>query len=463
MATVTDDRRAYRPTEALLLLFIAAVASLGFALVTIALQVQANENPLLDLPGAVLPPFVIFISFAGIHMALRLRRMEGEQVILPIVGLLLSIGMIMIWRLIGHSGVWQQIWRGLIPGLLIAAWFISQPRLIERVRRWTMPICIVGLLLPFATAYFGVVDETGARLALKLGPLPPIQTSEMIKLALVIFLAWYIDREGKAVEGRARVFLGWLRLPALRYFIPGILFVSLATLALVEMSDFGAVLILGFLFVGMLYAGFETRIFASIAGIGLILSILVGLILSLTWEVPTVIQYRFLAYLDPWSATEIVVGGLPSGVTVAEGPGYQIQQAIYAIIAGGISGAGLGFGSPEYIPLAHSDFIFAAIVEEMGLGVGIALLTLFGVLLLRILRIAIRLPRQQVFERLLVTGIAIHLFTQVFVMVSGTLNLLPMTGVTIPFVSQGGAALMVNLAEIGMVLAIAQRLEGKAV
>jgi cell division protein FtsW (lipid II flippase) len=122
-------------------------------------------------------------------------------------------------------------------------------------------------MLPIATAIFGVVDETGARLALKVGPLPPIQTSEMIKFALVIFLAWFIDREGEQVEGRARVVLGWLRLPAIRYFIPGILFVSMATLALVQMSDFGAVLILGFLFAAMLYAGFETRLLRPLPGL----------------------------------------------------------------------------------------------------------------------------------------------------------------------------------------------------
>ena len=146
-------------------------------------------------------------------------------------------------------------------------------------------------------------------------------------------------------------------------------------------------------------------------------------------------------------------------MTIAEGPGYQIQQSIYAIAAGGVTGTGLGFGSPEYVPLAQSDFIFAAILEEMGAVVGIAVLILFAILLLRILRIAMLLPSQQVFERLLLTGIGLHLFTQVFVMVGGTLNLLPLTGVTIPFLSLGGTALLINLAEIGVVLALAQRLE----
>lgn len=155
----------------------------------------------------------------------------------------------------------------------------------------------------------------------------------------------------------------------------------------------------------------------------------------------------------------VMLDGQSTGITISQGPGYQIQQSIYAVIAGGLTGRGLGFGTPTYVPLAHSDFIFSAILEELGAVTGFAVLFLFAVLLLRILRVAVLLPGGQVFERLLLTGIAIHLFTQVFVMVGGTLNLLPMTGVTIPFLSLGGVALLVNLVEIGIVLSLTQRLE----
>jgi cell division protein FtsW (lipid II flippase) len=385
--------------------------------------------------------------------------MELEQILLPAVSLIFVIGLLMIDRLRGLDGVWQQLLRGFLPGLFLAGLLVSRPQLVERLRRWAVPISLVGLALPFLTAVFGVVDETGARLALKIGPLPAIQTSDLIKVALIIFLAWYIDREGAAAEGRARPVLGWLRMPKIHYLLPGVLFVVLATLSLVQMSDFGAALILAFLFIAMLYAGFETRTFLTIAAIGLVLAIVAGLILAATWDVPTVIQYRFQAFLNPWSREMILVNGQPAGVTISEGPGYQIQQAIYAIIAGGITGTGLGFGSPQYVPLAHSDFILAAILEEFGAVVGIALLLLFAVVLLRLFRTVMILPDSQVFERLLVVGIAVHLFTQVFLMAGGTLNLLPLTGVTIPFLSQGGMALMVNLAELGIVLAVLRRVE----
>lgn len=154
---------------------------------------------------------------------------------------------------------------------------------------------------------------------------------------------------------------------------------------------------------------------------------------------------------------------MSNGLTIAEGPGYQIQQAIYAVIAGGVTGTGLGLGSPTFVPLAHSDFILAAIVEEMGLAVGVAVLGLYAVLMLRIFRLVIQLPPAQVFERLVLAGVGVHLFAQAFIMAGGTFNMFPLTGVTLPFLSQGGMALLVNLVEVGMVLALAQRVQNLGV
>ena len=448
-----------RLTEAFLLALIFLFGLVGFTLLAIGMQLDQGKNPSAGLPGALLPPLVIGASAAGLHGMMRIRRMQVEQLILPVITLLFTIGLLLVWRLEGASGVWQQLFRGYLPGMAVIVLLIWRPRLVERIRRWAIPICLSGMLLLVATAFFGVIDETGARLALQLGALPAIQPSEIIKLALVIFLAWYIDREGGKAAGRARPFLGWLRLPSIYYFLPGAVFVALAALALVKMSDFGAVLILGFIFAGMLYTGFETRIFLTISAIGLTLVLMLSLILSFTWEVPTVIRYRFLAFQDPWSKEVILLKGQTTGVTVSEGPGYQIQQSINAVVAGGLSGAGLGFGTPQYVPLAQSDFIFAAIIEELGSIIGVAVLILFAILLLRVARIALLLPAEQIFERLVLIGICIHFFVQVFIMVGGTLNLLPITGVTIPFLSQGGMALLVNLTEIGLALSLSQRLE----
>ncbi len=448
-----SDRRI----EARLLALTSLIVLSGFLLVAAGLRVRLVQNPP-AWTSAFLFPIVFSVVFFSIHLLLRMRRVTHEQVLLPLTALVCGIGLITVYRLLGSAGVWQQLGRGLLPGLLVVAALILRPNSVEKIRRLAIPLSVVGLALSFATAFFGIVDETGARLALKIGPLPPMQTSEVLKIALIIFLAWFIEREGREVAGRARP-AGWLRLPAVRYFIPAGLFVSMGTIALVQMADFGAVIILGVIFFGMIYAGFETRIFTPIALTGLVLALLVGVVLFLTWELPTVIRFRFLAFLDPWSEMMLTIGEEPIGVTVSQGPGYQIQQGIYGIIAGGLTGTGLGLGTPEYIPLAHSDFIFAAILEEMGFVIGVPILIVFVAILLRLLRLAAVLPEEQAFERLLLTGIAIHLFTQLLIMVGGTLNLIPVTGVTIPFLSLGGMALLINISEIGIAIALVRRLE----
>ena len=446
-------RITWRWNEALLLIIVFIIAGIGFVSVAVAEQVRQGLDPQPVIRPALLRMMGIVLAFGSLHVLLSLRKVTIEQTILPITALLFTIGMSMIWRLRGDDGMVQQMVRGLLPGVLLMGALIAWPPLLERVRRLAVPIGLGGLLLLFLTGVFGVEDETGARLALRLGPLPSIQTSELIKVALIIFLAWYIEREGRAAEGRAHSLL-WFRLPAVRYLAPAALFVGAATLALVAMSDYGAVLILGLLFVAMLYTGFETRIFATISALGLGLGLLVGLVLTQVWSIPASIQYRYLAFRNPWSDQL-----MPNGFTIAEGPGYQIQQAIYAVIAGGVSGAGLGLGSPTFVPLAHSDFILAAIMEEMGSAIGIAVLILYAVLILRIFRVVLLLPRGQVFERLVLVGIGVHFFAQAFIMAGGTLDLIPLTGVTLPFLSQGGVALMVNLAEIGIVLALVMRVQ----
>jgi cell division protein FtsW (lipid II flippase) len=460
-----QDTPAWRPgpfsrgVEGLLLALVSLVALLGFTIVHVTFRLQQAANPWAGLLQAWAPPVALAAWLFILHFLLRWRRVEREQIILPIAGLLMAIGLIMLWRLRPPQAVWGQVTRGLVPGGMAAALLILFPGIVERIRRdWPITVSLVGLGLLLATAFLGVVDEADARLALKIGPLPAIQTSEVVKLSLIVFLAWYIESEGQAAQGRARS-VGRFRLPPIGYFVPGTLFVCLATLALVVMSDFGAILILGLMFMALLYAGFEGRIFLTVAAIGLLLSLLVGVALGVFWEVPAVIQQRFTAFADPWSDAPLLVDGQPTGITVAQGPGYQIRQAVYAIQDGGVTGTGLGLGSPEYVPLVHSDMIFAGIAEELGIMGALAVLTCFAILLLRILRVVIMLPAGQVFERLLLVGIAAHLLAQTFVMVGGTVNLLPMTGVTVPFLSQGGMALMVNVVEIGLVLAVAQRVE----
>lgn len=454
---VSIKRLFIRSTEANLILIVGLICLLGFALVTAVLR-KTTETAVTGWGGVLIVPAIVVGGLLLVHAFLIRAAGKQEQLIWPVTGLLVTIGLILIWRLRGPDAVWQQLTRGWIPGLVLVTILIAKPTILEQIRRrWAFYLGGFGLLLIILTAFFGIQDEAGARLALKIGPLPAIQTTEFVKLSLIIFLAWYIERVSEAAEGRAKTF-GWLRLPALKYFVPGLLFVFLATLALVKMSDYGTVPILAGLFVVMFYTGFQSRTFITTALIGLALSIIVGVVLAVVWEPPATIQERLLAFRDPWSEAEVVINDQPTGITISDGPGYQTQQSIYAIVAGGISGTGLGYGTPYYVPLSHSDYIFAAVVEELGLAIALAILAFFAILFLRMLRLGVILPTGHVFERLLIVGITVHLLFQVVIMIGGTINLIPATGVTVPFLSQGGAALMVNLLEVGLVMALASRL-----
>ena len=194
-----------RGTETLLLALVTLVAFAGFTVAQINLQLQQNTNPLSGLLRAWIPPGVLVTSLFAIHLLLRWRGVKAEQIVLPITGLLMAIGLIMLWRLRPPWAVWQQLTRGLVPGIVAVSLLIVYPALVERIRRdWPVLVSLTGLVLLLATAFAGVADETGARLALKIGPLPAIQTSEVVKLCLIIFLAWYLESEREAAQGRAR-------------------------------------------------------------------------------------------------------------------------------------------------------------------------------------------------------------------------------------------------------------------
>ena len=141
---ISNRRAPARTTEAVLLIFVFLAGVLGFGLLAIGMQVAQGQNSLTGLPAAAAPPLVIGAIAFGLHACLRQRRTQAEQLILPVVALLLTIGMLMIWRLRGPAGAWQQISRGLVPGAALVAAFILKPGLLERTRRLALPIIARG-------------------------------------------------------------------------------------------------------------------------------------------------------------------------------------------------------------------------------------------------------------------------------------------------------------------------------
>jgi cell division protein FtsW (lipid II flippase) len=256
---------------------------------------------------------------------------------------------------------------------------------------------------------------------------------ELVKLLLVVFLAGYLEeyRELLALAGKR---LGPLWLPPMPYLAPMLVMVLTVLSILAVQGDFGPALLLFTVMLVMLYAASGRR---SYLVLGLSLVVLGGVGAA---RVVEHVRVRVDNWLDPWSQ--------------AAGSGYQLVQALYALASGGVIGAGLDAGSPRYIPAVHTDFIIAAIGEELGLIGSLAVVNLFVVLTLLGLRIALR--ARSGFNALLATGVTAVLALQALIILAGTLKLIPMTGITLPFVSYGGSSVLVNFLLIGLLLSVSQ-------
>jgi cell division protein FtsW (lipid II flippase) len=281
-----------------------------------------------------------------------------------------------------------------------------------------------------ATLAGGATDQDGPRLWLAWGGFQ-FQPAEVLKLLLVVFLAGYLT-DKREVLGSAVTKLGPLRLPPLPYLAPLVVMLGGSLALLAAQRDLGAALLLYVTGLGMLYLA-SGRLGYVVLGLG---AFLVG-----AWAMHTVlgvVQLRTAVWLDPWSD--------------ADGGGYQNIQALMAIAAGGVMGTGLGFGQPDVIPFAHTDFVYAALVEEMGLAGSLAVLALYGVLFWRGYRTGLRAG--SVFGVLLAGGLVFALSVQTFVIGAGILRLIPLTGITLPFLSHGGTSLITSAAAVGLVLRI---------
>jgi cell division protein FtsW (lipid II flippase) len=293
----------------------------------------------------------------------------------------------------------------------------------------------VGLVLLAATLLFGVNpsgNQFAPRLWLGFGPLY-FQPSEILKLLLIIFLASYLaeKREIIATTGRQ---LGHWKLPALPYIGPLLLMWGVSMILLVWQRDLGAASLFFLIFLAMLYVstgqtGYVVAGFAMLLAAGL-----AGYLLY------AVVQLRVDTWLNPWPE--------------ASERAFQIVQSLLAVSAGGIFGAGVGQGAPTFVPVVHSDFVFAAIAEEWGLLGALGVLICFGVLVLRALHLAAENVDRAPFQALLAAGIGVSLGVQSLLIMAGVLKIVPLTGVTLPLVSYGGSSLLSSFIMIGLLLRI---------
>lgn len=354
------------------------------------------------------------LFFAAHHQSARYLPYR-DPLLLPIGALLCGWGNLTIYRLYPSFGFRQTLWLLLAGALLILA---MQPRLAnlpQWLRRYKYLWFTSGLLLTALTLLFGS-NPMGFGARLWLGCCGIYwQPSEALKLLLLIYLAAYLaERIPAAIPNQpAHTHL----LPLL---IPTLLVTGIALLILIAQRDLGAATLLIFLYTTLVYlATAQKRIlFFSAFSIGA--AALLG------YQIFAIVQTRIQIWLNPWRD--------PSGSA------YQIVQALLAAANGGLFGRGPGMGSPAFVPVPHSDFIFISIIEEFGLLGGLGLLLLLALLLNRALRIALQAPTT--YNRLLAFGIAALLGGQSLLIIGGNLRLLPLTGVTLPFVSYGGSSLL---------------------
>jgi cell division protein FtsW (lipid II flippase) len=291
-----------------------------------------------------------------------------------------------------------------------------------------------------ATLVFGIdPNGSGARLWFSVGGVS-IQPTEVVKMLLVIFLAAYLEeyRELLAMAGRK---IGPFWLPPIPYLAPLLVMAGLALAVLVVQRDLGPALLFTGTLLTMLYVASGRLSYVLIGGLLLLLG---GFVADRVFDH---VHTRMVIWLDPWQYRD-------------EG-GFQIVQALYALGSGGILGEGLGFGSPRYIPAVHTDFVIAAIGEELGLLGTMAVVGLFVALAARGFRMALR--ARSGFNLLLAAGLTTVMALQALIILAGALKLIPLTGITLPFVSYGGSSVLANFLLIGLLLLISHEEESRPV
>jgi cell division protein FtsW (lipid II flippase) len=383
-----------------------------------------------EVTARYLWPGILLASFAIVGWGLLTWRAPArDPVLFPIVILLSGWGLIEVARLQERFLARQMWWVGLgLTALLLIATLPYRWYWLSRYRYlWLSG----GLGLLALTIIWGVNPlGVGDRLWLSIGRLFYFQPSEILKVILIIFMASYLA-EKRELLVLTDLRIGRLRLPPLSYLAPLLLMWGFSLILLLWQQDLGAALLFLSAFLSMIYVA-TGRQFYVWTGIAMLIGIAVA-----GYFLYDRIQLRGTIWLDPWSDPR--------------GQAYQIVQSLLAFASGGLIGTGVGLGHPTpYIPVVHTDFVFAAIGEEWGLLGAIGLLLVLLILVVRGLRTAMR--ARTPFVSLLAAGLAAMLGWQSVIIVGGTTKLIPLTGITLPFVSYGGSSMLVSCIMVGLLI-----------
>ena len=385
--------------------------------------------------GPTLPPDLyallawVFGLYLVAHLAIRRFAPFADATLLPLAALLNGIGFVTIARLDRDQARVQSLWVAIsIAVFVITLSVVRDVRVFERYRYTVAFLGVAALLVPLLPGIGRTIN--GSRLWVAIGSLT-FEPSEIAKVLLVAFFAAYlVDKRELLTYGRIR--LGRWFVPSPRDLGPLLLAWGMALLVLGYEQDVGTSLLFFGVFAAMLYMA--TRRGAYLIGTLVLLAI--GSVFA--YHAFGHVRVRVDTWLNPW--------------TDAQNHGFQIIQSWYAFGSGGVGGTGLGLGSPKLIPNAATDFVFSAIGEELGLVGTIGVLAAFMLLIGSAYRIAVDATRS--FEQLFAAGIATILGFQAFLIIGGVTRVIPLTGITLPFVSYGGSSLVANFALLAILLRI---------
>ncbi|WP_353097782.1 FtsW/RodA/SpoVE family cell cycle protein [Tissierella praeacuta] len=348
----------------------------------------------------------------------------GDNYIFLIVTMLISIGIIMIYRIDEGLGIKQLIWLSIGIFIFFITYFI-----LKYIRGWEnwFYIYMIGAYALFLITFIFGSRRKGAINWVNLGKIA-FQPSEIIKLLLIFILGAYYSNISK-----------WKEKKYSSYCLMGIVYSFIVLLFL--QRDLGTSLVFYAIFIAIQFIYEEDRKLI-LYNIGLFT---IGGILGYTLF--DHVKIRFQAWLNPWK--------------YIERQGYQITQSLFAIAEGGFFGSGLGLGHPDFIPVVYTDFIFSAICEEMGIFTGIGIIMLFMILVYRGFKIGI--SQENKFYKILALGISTLFGVQSFIILGGVLKMIPLTGLTLPFVSYGGSSIVSSFMALGVLQVCSEEIEIKEV
>ena len=412
-----------RGDELRLLFWVAALAATG------SVAVAAAEATTFDRSQLIVP--VAFIGIAvALHAFLVARGVRGDQLLLPLAAALTALGLVLVERLASNLLTQQLVWTVAAAAAFVVTMLV--PRDLTALARYKWTFALIGVLL-LVSPLLPVIgrEVNGARIWIGLGRVN-FEPWEAVKILMVIFFAAYLEEFREVIAHPRRI--GPIPVPPLPYLLPIIAMWAIAMVVVVFEKDLGAALLFLGIFLAMLYLATGEAFYTLI---GLVLLLVGGFVV---YHAFGHVQVRVDTWLRPFSED------------LRFGAGYQIVQGLFALGNGGLFGAGLGNGMPERIPVVWSDFVFNAFAEETGFAGAVALLALYLVFVYRGMIIALRAPTP--FLQLLAAGLSFIVAFQTIVIVGGNARLIPLTGVTLPFVAYGGSSLVTNWMLVALLIRV---------